>query len=120
MEPPIYDLCLASPDVVAIFGDEPRVYPHGDAGENEPYPYAVWSTIGGAPSNSMGDKPNSDDFFAQVDVWHRNRMDALNAAKALRNAIENGGYVDAWRGAIRDPTTRLYRVSFDASFHVKR
>lgn len=120
MEPPIYQLCLSSHAVTAVFGIEPRVYPHGDAGENEIMPYAVWSTIGGTPSNSLGDRPGSDNFYAQVDVWHSKRFEALEAARLIRDAIEGGGYVDAWRGAIRDPTTRLYRVSFDVSFHVKR
>ncbi len=125
MEPPIYNLCVSSPEVIAVFGAEPRVYPHGDAGECEgdevpQLPYATWFRIGGMPSNTLGDRPGSDRFFAQFDVWHDSRQGVLDAARVLRDMIEGVADIESWRGAARDPVTRWYGVSFDVNFHVKR
>ena len=120
MFPPFFALCEASSQVKAIFGNSPRIYPHGIADQNTPKPYAVFQIITGSPENYLGERPDIDAFDVQVDTYATTVQVAANGAKAIRDAVEGSAYVTAWRGQFKDPDTSLLRYSFEVSFLTPR
>lgn len=121
MFPPIFTVCRASPEVVALLGSAPmRLYPFGEAPQNVKTPYAVWQTIGGLPENYITNVPDIDSFSIQVDVYASSAAEAREVAAALRDAIEPHAHVVGWRGDSRDPETKNYRYSFDVNWFVRR
>lgn len=122
MFPPIFEIVAGDTSVLDVLGDGPtvRVYPFGDALQNEKKPYAVWQIIYGSPENSLADIPDTDTYGIQMDVYALTQASARDAAMALRNAIEPVAYVVAWDGESRDPETKNYRVSFTVDWIVYR
>lgn len=116
MFPPFYTLCEASSAVKAVFGNNPRIFPHGIADQNTTKPYAVQQIITGFPENYLGDRPDTDNYDVQVDVYAKTVAEAANGAKVIRDAVEGAAHVTAWRGQFKDPDTSLYRYSFEVSF----
>lgn len=113
MFPPVFAIAAADAAVQTALGLSPvRLYPFGEAKGNTA-PYATWQIVTGSPENYMGQRPDSDTFRAQLDVYAATVTAARNAAKALRDALEPHGYVVSWNGEMRDTDTNLYRVSFD-------
>ena len=47
MYPPIYLVCMTDTSVQSLLGD--RLYPFGEAQQDEKRPYAVWQVIYGSP-----------------------------------------------------------------------
>jgi hypothetical protein len=116
MFPPVFATAAASPAVQAVFGSNPtRVYPFGEAPQGVTAPYATFQTVSGSPENYLAQRPDSDEFRVQLDVYAATPTAARNAAKALRDALEPLGYVVSWNGEFRDADTNLYRYSFDWS-----
>jgi hypothetical protein len=124
MFPPLYTTCAADAGVKAIFGNSPRIYPHGmapAAGSNGfATPYAVHQVITGSPENYLAGLPDADGWTEQVDVYASTATAAASAAEAIRDALEPIAYVSAWRGQFKDPDTELYRFSFDVDFITPR
>ncbi|MDP2141273.1 MAG: DUF3168 domain-containing protein [Gammaproteobacteria bacterium] len=123
MFPPIFTICLAAPAVTAFLGSSPmRMYPAGEAPQTVAKPYVTWQTVYGSPDNTLGDTAESDTWGAQINVWAADLDTARNVAKAIRNAIEadQTGYVVAFRGEDRDPTTKNYSYRFDAEWITQR
>ena len=127
MYPPIFAVCAGSATVQTLLSDgngRIRLYPFGEAPQDDPKAYAVWQIITGAPENSLSCVPDLDQYSVQVDVYARTADEARAAAKALRDAIEQdferGGYVVAWNGESRDPATRAYRISFSSDWYSSR
>lgn len=124
--PPIYQKAKASAEVVALLGNEPRVYLFGEAAQGVQDPYAVWQTVSGTAENYLDSSPNIDRMTTQIDVYGKTANQVRSVAEALRNALEfsssniDGGYVVAWRGESRDPATRRYRYSFDIEWILYR
>ncbi|MNZ52558.1 hypothetical protein D3C78_704070 [compost metagenome] len=121
MFPPIFATCAAAPAVTALLGTAPtRIYPFGEAPQAGPYPYAVWQTVGGAPENYLGDRPDVDSYALQVDVYADTVASARAVAATLRDAIESHAYIARWGGESKDAETGRYRYSFDVDWHVSR
>lgn len=121
MFPPIFQTCAADPAVQAVLGPDPvRLYPFGEAPAEVTQPYAVWQVIGGSPENYLGNRPDMDSYFLQVDVYATTDTSVYAAATALRDAIEPKAYITGWRGESRDPTTGSYRYSFDVDWLTSR
>lgn len=122
MNPPIFEVCSADTDVQTLLGDgvRLRLYPFGEAPQEDPRAYAVWQTVYGAPENYLGTSPDVDSFGIQVDVYAKTASDARDVAKALRNAIEPFAHIVGWDGESRDPSTRAYRFSFTVDWFVDR
>lgn len=117
MDTPFYALCKADPLVIsALGGPEPRIYPFGEAPQAGAKPYAVYSAIDGMPYNTMNCRPKTDWVTLQVDVYADSSAKASTAANAIRHAIELNSYIKRYNGSLRDPETKLYRVSFDVDF----
>lgn len=119
---PIFKVCSADPGVGALIGagTECRLYLFGEAPADVIKPYAVWQSIGGAPDNYLADRPDSDRFELQVDVYGTAATQARNVARAIRDAIEQKAYVTRWGGESRDAPTKTYRYSFDVDWWVSR
>lgn len=120
--PPVFPLAAGSAAVTALLGSNPvRVWPFGQAPQNETRPYAVHQLIYGAPANSMSCAPDVDNAGVQVDVYAKTASDAREATSALRDAFEGAhNQVVAWNGESWDPPTGLYRVSFTVEFWTGR
>jgi hypothetical protein len=123
MFPPLYETLKADAGVKAIFGNSPRIYPHGmaPAKESPEYatPYAVQQIITGQPEWYLADRPDVDAFTTQVDVYADTVSAAAAGAQAIRDALEPVAYI-TWRGQFQDPDTELYRYSLDVDFLTPR
>lgn len=118
---PIFSVCSSSQLVRELLGSEPvRLYPFGMHDDQLVYPYAVWQNVDGEPDNYLKQNPDIDRFSLQVDVYGETDSDALNAARALRDAIQGKAYITRWNQQGRDPTTLKYRYSFDVDWLVNR
>ena len=121
MHPPLHSVCAADTSVQALLGgDVLRLYPFGEARQNEVYPYAVWQLIGGQPENYLGQRPDMDTFSTQVDVYAKTWRSARDVADALQAAVEGEAYVTAYHGEMRDPDTKSFRVSFSVEWITPR
>lgn len=116
MTPKIWGMIKNNAGVIAALGNPPRAYSFGNAPQTVQKPYATWQLVNGLPENYLGNLPDVDDFTVQIDVWAGDGDTAEACAKALRDALEPHGYVDAWRGETRDKETGDYGYSFDVSF----
>lgn len=118
---PVFSVCSASAEVIAILGSSPvRLYPFGEHYDNTVYPYAVWQNIGGSPENYLAQRPDADSYSVQIDVYANTSGEVIAAAKALRDAIEPHAYITRWGDQERDTQTRRYRYSFDVDWIVRR
>jgi len=122
MHPPLHSVCAADTSVQSLLSDGTvlRLYPFGEARQQEVYPYAVWQIVGGQPENYLGDRPDVDSFTTQVDVYGRTWASARAVANALQAAIEEVAYVTGYNGEMRDPDTKSFRVSFSAEWMTDR
>lgn len=121
MYPPIYAIVKDDVAVKALLGTEPRVYPFGQAPQSPVLPYAVWQVIYGSPENYINDRPNTDSFGIQIDVYAQTVASVRSCAQAIRNAIEEDSHVVSWRGEEKEgEDTNLYRLGFDAEFWTER
>lgn len=120
MFPPVYTLLQASAAVRDLLGARPRLYRHGEAPQNEERPYAVWLIVSGIPENSLSEPPSIDRATVQIDCYSRTDAAVLDVAQAIRDQMETVTHMTAWRNPPRDPTTRLYRISFDFDYWLPR
>lgn len=117
MIPPIFTICAADAGVTALLGTAPvRLFPFGEAPPDVARPYAVWQTIAGYPENLLADLPEDDFYSVQVDVYAASSDDALDAAQALRDALEPETYITSWGNTGRDSETEDYRYTFGVDF----
>lgn len=120
MIPPIFEVCRMSRDVQMLLGGQlPRLYPFGEAPQDVPKPYATYQLISGAPDNTLT-VPESDHFSLQVDVFGRSQTETLNVFGALRDAVQQKGYVTGYNINGREEDTKLWRLSFDVDWIVDR
>lgn len=120
MYPPFFETVKDVPAVQAIFGQSPRVYPHGLADQNTPVPYVVFQMVAGSPENYLHCRPDVDSFLTQVDVYASSPSAAASGAQAIRDAVEGVAYITAWRGQFQDPDTDLFRYSMDIDWLTPR
>ena len=128
MYPPIYAVCAADSTVTGLLTDSGgrlRLFPFGEAPQQCPRPYAVWSIVYGAPWNSLSCPPNVDHYGIQIDVYAETADATRTVAAAIRDALEavqalvvrfNGESREAVAGAL----TRAYRYSFDVDMSTYR
>ena len=122
MTPPIFDICSSDTSVLSLLGDGPtlRLYPFGEALQNDRLPYAVWSLTEGAPENYLGQRPDVDVLTLALDVYGKTASSAHEVRDALLAAIEPHAHVVSWDGERREPDTKTYRVSFTIDWIVSR
>lgn len=118
---PLVNLCRASSAVREVLGESPvRIYPFGLAPKDVGRPYAVFQTIGGSAAMYLGDVPDYDNASLQIDVYDNELAGAIQAAKAIRGAIESNCYVTRYDEDGKDPATGLKRCGFDVDWIVIR
>lgn len=118
---PIFEICSASPAVTNLIGTDPvRLFPFGLASQQVLAPYVLWQNIGGSPENYLGSLPDSDGYSIQVDVYGVDATDAIDVARAIRDAVEPNAYITGWGNTNRDYDTGLYRYNFTVDFLVNR
>lgn len=120
MYPPFFDTVKDVAAVKSIFGNSPRIYPHGMADQNTAKPYCVFQIITGTPENFLWARPDMDSYTLQVDVYAKTPEQAADGAEAIRDAVETVSYITAWRGQFKDPDTTLFRYSFDIDWLTPR
>ncbi|MNM24926.1 hypothetical protein D3C81_353660 [compost metagenome] len=121
MIPPIAQICLDDAGVRAVFGTAPmRVYAFGTVEKLPAPPYSLWQTIGGQPGWFLAQRPDTDGFTTQHDVYAADPDSLVAAVKALRDAFEPHGYISRWGHQIKDPDTKLFRYSFDVDWLIPR
>jgi hypothetical protein len=127
--PPIFDVCnVSAVQALLKTGNGPlRFYLFGRAPQGVAFPYAVWRQAYGAPENFLDQRPDTDAFGIQVDVYAEPGNGALQGpsgaravAMALRDAIEPKAYITAWRGESQDPDTNNFVFSFDSDWLTPR
>lgn len=120
MNPPIFKLCQTDPAIVAFFGGSPlRVYGADFAGNKPVRPYATWRGWG-VPKNSLSDRPDSDYWQAQIDVFADDPDVAEAGILLVRDLVERHGEVTALHGLGFDDATKLAYASFDCWLSVPR
>lgn len=122
MGPDVFPIATAYAPVLSVLGSAPtRLWPFGNAPQNETRPYAVFQTIYGNPDNKLACTPTEDLWGVQFDAYAKTVIEARAVAQALRDAYEaSGNYVVAWNGEDREPVTLLWRVSFTVEFWTER
>jgi hypothetical protein len=121
MAAPIFTVCTAAPAVTALLGVAPtRLYPHGEAPEGTPRPYAVWQVVSGSPINYINGIPDTDRYGLQVDVYAETASSADAVVKALRRAIAKRAYITGFGIDTKDKDTHSYRKGFDVAWLVSQ
>lgn len=120
--PGIFALCNADPAVVSLLGDSDflRLYPAGQAPQNDEKPYAVFQVVGGNPENYLDRRPNVDRITVQVDAYARTATQCRAVAAAIRDAIELSCHITGWFGDSYEQITGLYRLTFQSDWFVSR
>lgn len=122
--PPVFEVCAAYPPLTALIGTGPvRLHMFGEAERlvtPPERPYVVWQQVGGFPENYVGDRPDSDEWSIQFDVYAETVSGARLVAAAVRDAIEGVAYVQSWVGDNIDPPTQLKRFTFTTSWQTSR
>lgn len=93
-----------------------RFWPFAAAPQNPNTPYGTWQVTYGVPENALACVPDKDRIGVQVDLWGDTVSSVREAAEAVRRAVEKVAHVVALNGEMREPDTRLYRVSFTVDF----
>lgn len=122
MYPPIFSICSIDAGVTALLGSNAncRLYPFGEAPQDDTRPYAVWQLITGLPENYLDKTPDIDNLGIQIDSYAVTGSDARDVAEKLRDAIEPYAHVTSWDGESRDPDTNLFRYIFSVDWWVSR
>lgn len=114
LNPPIYALLKADATVQGLLGGaEPRVYPSGEAPQEGARPYATWQVVSAVPLSLLDGPPPMDQYRVQVDSWAATRAEAHQVATAIRDVLEQVGYLVGIQLDERDPDTRLWRIALD-------
>lgn len=109
--PPCFDVLKASSGLVAIVGD--RIY-QTVAAEQAIAPYLVWGITTAVPENTLSCPPSVDDQRVTVSVYARDQRSAREAIQFAADAAEeNLGHIIFGPWDTYEPTTKLYRYSFD-------
>lgn len=122
MNPPIFEICYADTSIQSLLGsgDRLKLYPFGEASENEVLPYATWQVVNGSPENYLGSRADMDMFSIQVDVFAGTVSEAREIAAAIRSVVELHANVVSLDGESRDAVTRSYRYTLSVDWFVPR
>ena len=121
MTPILFPLIKADAACKTALGTSPvRFFEFGHADQNTIEPYAVWQLIGGSPENYLDCVPDVDSFTVQIDIYGKDSSTTLKAAKAVSDVLEKVAHITSWRGQMRDPNDKSFRISFDVTLFQKR
>jgi hypothetical protein len=125
MYPTFFPTLMADASVTAVLGSNPtRVWPHREAPQTGTQfyqlPYATHQLIIGSPENYLSGAPDIDGFRIQFNFYGETSAQVIEAAAAVRSALEDIAYVVSLNGTGRDPDTDNYTYSFDVEFMSSR
>lgn len=105
----LFPLIKNSPECTALLGSNPvRFFEFGTAPQLETLPYATFQLINGTPFNKLSGPADADQITFQIDAWAKTASELKAVANAIRNAIENDGYIVFFNFG-RDDESGLYR-----------
>lgn len=117
----IFTILNASTPVKAILGSNPlRVFPWGEAPERVTKPYATYGVYNGNPQNTMDTPAEIDIDGTQIDIWAETASSCLNAANAIRAALETYAHCVSTQNDNKDPETKLYHSRLEFDFFTER
>lgn len=127
MYAPLYARAMATPAVVALLTDGAgsiRLWPFGQVplGYGTPppppkLPYVTWQNVGGDPANNVSDRPDTDRFSIQVNVWAATSAQLWAVTTALRDIMEvDGCTIVRWGNTEIDAQTKAFGYDFDADW----
>lgn len=121
MKVPIFNICNESASLKLLLGDNPmRLFEFDEAPDKVAAPYVVWQDISGSPKNYLAGRPDISEHRIQIDVYASNAIIARRVQRAVERAIELQCHIVSFNGSNREKDTRLYRISFDATWFVNR
>lgn len=117
IEPPVYRWLNVAPVNAFVSG---RIYGQGHRPDSPTYPYIGYQSVSASSQNYLSEPPEMDNDRVQIDIWTRDRTEALNLAAAVRTELDKHGHQLVKIGPTQDPETKSYRVQFDYSFWANR
>ena len=121
MIPPVFQTLKASSQVKAIVGtNPPRIYRHQSAPQDTSRPYITWAVIATVPENNLSDLPPADRMPLQIDCWHQTDTGVEALAEAVRDAIEPFAHMTGLVVDLREPETKLFRMSLQFDWWLMR
>lgn len=117
IEPPVYGWLNVAPVNAFVSG---RIHGQGHIPDSPTYPYIRYQSVSGASQNTLSEAPEMDNERVQVDLFTRDRQQALDLAAAVRTELDKHGHQLTKSGPSQDPETKSYRVQFDYSFWTHR
>lgn len=107
----LFPLIKNSPECTALLGSNPvRFFEFGTAPQLETLPYATFQLINGTPFNKLSGPADADQITYQIDAWAKTTGELKAVANAIRNAIENDGYIVFFNSG-RDDESGLFRYT---------
>lgn len=122
MDNPLFEICAADTSVQSLLGDGKtlRIFDFDYAEQGTKSPYATCKLVHGSPENYLGDVPDCDWTVTKVSVHGEDPQDVLDAANAIRAAIEHDANVTGWIDKSFNPTTKRYVFVFLVDWIVER
>lgn len=117
MFPKVYTLLHSWPAVAAIVGD--RIGAHGEVPQDTARPYITYSGFD-QPYDQLDGPPSADFAPTDINCWHQSDEGVRALAKAVRDALDAALICNRVTIDLREPDTRLFRVSITADFITNR
>lgn len=116
---PIFEILQKNAGVTAALAD--RIY-EDIAPDKTPYPYAVWSSIGGSPDNTLADAPVIDQVSFQLVVYDIQATRASGYRKMIAEVLESHCYITGTNPNYhqRKGDTDIFGRGFDGSWWMDR
>lgn len=118
----LFQILNSSNAVKAVLGNNPlRVFPYGvklNAATRKPY--ALYGVFNGEPYNYLADRSDMDLSGLQVDIYAETSQSAQGCFNAIRDAVENYGYITSFSTENIDIEDGLYHVRIDIDLHEER
>ncbi len=111
MLPNIYAILRSNSTVSSTVST--RIYRHGAAPQDVAKPYITWFVVFGMPELQISGTPDSDMDTIQVDIWSDSDQGVETLAYAARTAFDNAGHAARIVQNLREPETRVYRISLE-------
>lgn len=107
----LFQLIKQSPACTAVLGTNPvRFFEFGSAPQLQTAPYATFQLINGTPFNKLSGPAAADQITYQIDAWAKSASEIKALADAIREAIEDSGYIVFFNTG-RDDESGLFRYT---------
>lgn len=120
--PDIFPIVANDPACTQLLGVNPtRLWPFGQAPQDETRPYATHQMVIGIPMNMVSCPPSMDEVTLQVDCFAKTATASRTLSRTIAAALtKHRVVVTSWDIDEIDQPTGLYRVAFSADFIMSR